>query len=120
LDIIKDGWLKANMNDPKVMSKYRVRKIPILNFEDTIYEPNKERVNKIMNDISNPSPKKREREEPIWTEHMSKTHNKPYWYNRVTKKSVWTKPDELKGGKKRKRTMKKRRRNKNMKKSRKN
>lgn len=113
LDIIKDGWLKANMNDPKVMSKYRVRKIPILHFEDTIYEPNKERVNKIMNDINNPTPKKREREEPIWTEHMSKTHNKPYWYNRVTKKSVWTKPDELKGGKKRKRTIKKRRQNKN-------
>lgn len=30
-----------------------------------------------------------------WTSHMSKTYNREYWYNHETKKSVWTKPQEV-------------------------
>lgn len=29
-----------------------------------------------------------------WTQHMSKTWNRPFWYNSETKKSVWVLPEE--------------------------
>ena len=45
-----------------------------------------------------------------WSEHMSKTHNRPYWSNSATRETTWKKPT---GGNKRK-TIK---RNKNKKKS---
>lgn len=106
LDIIKDGWLKANMNDPKVMSKYRVRKIPIIHFENTIYEPNKEKVNQILENLNKPL--KEVSKKSDWIEGFSKTHQRPYWSNKKTGKSVWTKPEELIGGKKKRRTIKKR------------
>lgn len=56
IDIIKEGWLRANENDPKVMEKYRVKKIPITFFEKTIYNPRKEQVNSIMSSLSSVSP----------------------------------------------------------------
>ena len=31
----------------------------------------------------------------IWTQHISKKHIVPYWYNSETKESRWTKPDEV-------------------------
>jgi hypothetical protein len=31
----------------------------------------------------------------IWTQHISKKHTIPYWYNSETKESRWTKPDEV-------------------------
>ena len=31
-----------------------------------------------------------------WTQHISKTWNRPYWFNSETKKSVWIKPDDEK------------------------
>lgn len=52
LDNIKEEWLKKNMDDSKVKSKYRVRKIPILHFENTVYEPNKKKVNKILESLN--------------------------------------------------------------------
>uniref|UniRef100_A0A6C0ITG1 WW domain-containing protein n=1 Tax=viral metagenome TaxID=1070528 RepID=A0A6C0ITG1_9ZZZZ len=111
LDIIKDGWLKANINDPKVMSKYRLKKLPIMYFESTIYEPNKKRVNEILANLNKPQTQT-QAQIPIkevgskksdWVEAFSKTHNRPYWSNKVTKESVWKKPNELLGGKKTKR-----------------
>lgn len=114
LDIIKDGWLKQNLNDPKVASKYRVRKLPIIYFENTIYEPYKDRVNEILDNLTadaiitegmsklSVAPVAQKTD---WVEHMSKTHNRPYWYNTKTNQSVWVKPSELLGGK-RKRTNK--------------
>lgn len=132
IDIIKDGWLKANKNDPKVMEKYRVKKIPINFFEETIYNPNKEQVNSI---ISSLSPKEglveqmgnlaikeeeeakkaeepiKEEEESDWIEAFSNKYQQKYWSNKKTGQSVWEKPKELSGGKRRskKRRSKKRR-----------
>lgn len=57
----------------------------------------------------------------MWDKHESKTHNRPYWYNKITGKSVWVEPnkcadDITRGGMK---TVKNRRRkNKTQKKSR--
>jgi hypothetical protein len=57
----------------------------------------------------------------MWDKHESKTHKRPYWYNKITGKSVWIQPnkcedDITRGGMK---TMKNRRRkNKTQKKSR--
>ncbi len=93
LDIIKEGWLRANLNDPKVAEKYRVRKIPILFFEDRIYNPHKDEVNRILNSLSNQTPINANTT-AVWTEYFSKTHNKPYWANKETGKKVWTKPVE--------------------------
>ncbi len=31
----------------------------------------------------------------IWTQHISKKYNVPYWYNSETEESRWTKPDEV-------------------------
>jgi lipopolysaccharide biosynthesis glycosyltransferase len=121
LDIIKDGWLKKNLSDPKVSSKYRVRKIPILHFEDTIYEPYKEQVNAILDKLQNQSKtqgvtsvetkevgtKEVGSKKSDWVEAFSKTHQRPYWSNKKTGQSVWTKPKELMGGKKRRRSVKK-------------
>ena len=42
-----------------------------------------------------------------WSEHMSKTHNRPYWSNSTTKETTWNKPT---GGNKRK-TIKKKKNN---------
>jgi len=91
LDIIKDGWLKDNLNNPEVMNKYRVKKIPILYFENMIYNPYKAQVDTILNEITNPSD---------WIESFSNKYKTKYWFNRRTGKSVWEKPSELKGGKK--------------------
>jgi hypothetical protein len=112
LDIIKDGWLNQNLNNPEVMSKYRVRKIPILHFEKTIYEPYKNEVNTILDRITNsrtntipsasiPAPKS------DWVEGFSNTYKRPYWSNKKTGKSVWEKPKELSGGKKSRKKTKK-------------
>jgi hypothetical protein len=30
-----------------------------------------------------------------WTMHISRTYNVPFWYNSVTKKSVWEKPADF-------------------------
>jgi hypothetical protein len=112
LDVIKDGWLKQNIHKPDVMNKYRVKKLPIEHFEKTIYNPYKERVNIILENINNPRP------EPIiknikpskseWIEGFSKTHQRPYWSNTTTGKSVWEKPKEMLGGKKLRRKKSKR------------
>jgi lipopolysaccharide biosynthesis glycosyltransferase len=120
LDIIKDGWLKKNLSDPKVSSKYRVRKIPIMHFENTIYEPYKVQVNQILQNKNQIQPqvvtsvatkevgaKEVEKKKSDWVEAFSKTHQRPYWSNKKTGQSVWTKPKELMGGKKRRRTIKK-------------
>ena len=142
LDIIKDGWLKTNENDPKVKEKYKVKKIPINFFEETIYEPHKDHVNGILASLTEQSNTKASEDdtgletvftkmnvnevepdksattdvepvatltvEPIkpkksyWVEGFSKTHNRPYWTHKKTKKSVWEKPEDYFGGKKRK------------------
>jgi lipopolysaccharide biosynthesis glycosyltransferase len=118
LDIIKDGWLKKNLSDPKVSSKYRVRKLPIMHFENTIYEPYKAQVNQILDNLQNQSKTQTQSVTSVatkevgakksdWVEGFSKTHQRPYWSNKKTKESVWTKPKELMGGKKRRRTIKK-------------
>jgi lipopolysaccharide biosynthesis glycosyltransferase len=123
LDIIKDGWLKANENDPKVKEKYKVKKIPINFFEETIYEPNKERVNAILSSLSDTgletvftkmavNDKSDTVKESDWVEGFSKKHQRPYWANKKTGKSVWEKPSELLGGKMRRRTNKRNRRSK--------
>lgn len=41
-----------------------------------------------------PEPKKKAK----WVQKISKTTGKPYWYNRETKESTWTKPESLSGG----------------------
>jgi len=28
----------------------------------------------------------------MWEKHESKTHKRPYWYNKITGKSVWVEP----------------------------
>jgi len=30
----------------------------------------------------------------MWDKHESKTHNRPYWYNKITGKSVWVQPNK--------------------------
>lgn len=116
LDIIKDGWLKKNLSDPKVSSKYRVRKIPIMHFEDTIYEPYKAQVNQILDNLQTQTKsiptkevgtKEMGSKKSDWVEAFSKTHQRPYWSNKKTGKSVWVKPEELMGGKKRTKRYKK-------------
>jgi hypothetical protein len=116
IDIIKDGWLKANKNNPKLMEKYRVKKIPINFFEETIYNPNKEKVNAILSSLSSEEEGLLEQmsklaikeEEPIkqveesdWVEGFSNKYQQKYWSNKKTGQSVWEKPKELSGGKKR-------------------
>ena len=41
LDIIKDNWIK-NM---ETNDKYKIKKIPVIYFNDNIYKPNKEDIN---------------------------------------------------------------------------
>lgn len=41
-----------------------------------------------------PEPKKKDK----WVQKISKTTGKTYWYNRETKESTWTKPENLNGG----------------------
>jgi len=45
----------------------------------------------------NKSPKKEEQQQTntVWSEHVN-AEGKKYYYNRLTKKSVWEKPEELK------------------------
>lgn len=120
LDIIKDGWLKKNLFDKKVSSKYRVRKIPIMHFEETIYEPYKAEVNAILDKLQNQEQtsiqsmttkevgiNKMKQKKSDWVEGFSKTHQRPYWKNKITKESVWVKPEELTGGKKKSKFIKK-------------
>lgn len=112
IDIIKDGWLKANENDPKVREKYRVRKIPINFFQETIYNPNKEQVNAILLSLSHEKTSDTQmkelavKEESDWVEGFSSKYQHPYWSNKKTGESVWEKPKELSGGKRKKRTKK--------------
>ena len=139
IDIIKDGWLKANENNPKVMEKYRVKKIPIIFFEETIYNPNKDEVNSILASLASVSASVeedlqrqmdklaiKEKEEPVkppesdWVEAYSKKYQRKYWSNVKTGESVWTNPNDFSAGKRKskkrhtnKKTSKKRRSKKN-------
>ena len=140
IDIIKDGWLKANKNDPKVMEKYKVKKIPINFFEETIYNPNKDEVNRILESLYSTSASveedlerqmsklsiKKPELEPVkppesdWIEAFSNKYQRKYWSNVKTGKSVWTNPNDFSAGKRKsnkrhtnKKTTKKRRTKKN-------
>jgi len=103
LDIIKEGWLKANIHKPEVAKKYSVKRIPIEHFEETVYEPNNAMVYNILERTKEP-PKELTKEPPKksnWTEAFSEKYKRPYWFNKETGESVWVKPAELSGGKKR-------------------
>jgi len=52
IDMIKDNWLKEEVNYPQLLGKFRIRKNPIFFFEETIYNPNKEQVNLILSLLS--------------------------------------------------------------------
>jgi hypothetical protein len=52
LDIVKDGWLEQMKNNENVMEKYKIRKIPIIHFENTVYLPYKDLVETIMQQVT--------------------------------------------------------------------
>jgi thiol-disulfide isomerase/thioredoxin len=97
LDIIKDKWLEENKDNAEVMTKYRVRKIPIFHFRDTVYKNNKDKINDILDLLSSSaSASASAATENEWEEVMSKSKGKPYWVNKITKETTWTNPNNSK------------------------
>jgi hypothetical protein len=103
------------------MEKYRVKKIPINFFEETIYNPNKDQVNSILASLSSASSSdsveedlerqmgklaiKEPEVEPInppesdWVEAYSNKYQTKYWSNVKTGESVWINPNGFSAGK---------------------
>ena len=119
LDIIKDKWLEENKDNSEVMTKYRVRKIPIFHFRDTVYKNNKDKINAILDSLTSTSAAasvataSAATTENEWEEIMSKSKGKPYWVNKLTKETTWTNPNDAKGGKKTKKNKKNKRNKRN-------
>jgi len=97
LDIIKDKWLEENKDNSEVMTKYRVRKIPIFHFRDTVYKNNKDEINAILDSLTSASTSASASAasafENEWEEVMSKSKGKPYWVNKITRETTWTNPN---------------------------
>jgi lipopolysaccharide biosynthesis glycosyltransferase len=58
LDIVKDVWFENNIEnpeheDPKLIEKYRVKRIPIEHFKYKYYLPNRDKVNSILLTLDN-------------------------------------------------------------------
>ncbi len=105
IDIIKDNWLKDNASNPDVQKKYVVKRKPIEFFEKTIYEPYKNEVNAIIQNLSTKTKAKAtntnantniSKKNP-WIQEYSSKYNTKYWCNTNTLQSSWEKPSELSG-----------------------
>lgn len=112
LDTIKEKWLEKTENDTN--PKYRVKKLAIYQFRDTVYTPHHLQVNAILKKVESGknmetivaktsaltihSKKEEEKLEPTdeWIESYSNTHKRPYWYNPKTKETSWEKKPSLK------------------------
>ena len=106
LDTIKEKWLEKTENDTN--PKYRVKKLAIYHFRDTVYNPHHLHVNAILRklesdksvatsvvsaSLSTHKSKPEDKLEPVdeWVESYSNTHKRPYWYNVKTKETSWEK-----------------------------
>ncbi len=104
LDIVKEKWFEKNSKNVKLMEKYRVRKIPILFFEKTVYNFNSQAVDNIMNNLdvykkdarkkfyNDLNRDKNMEYKNVWIEQRSEQMGCPYWYNPFTGETTWTKP----------------------------
>jgi len=79
-DIAKGQWLEENRDNPK----YRIKRIPLLHFKTSVYEPYHEEVDTILSRISGDKPSEDE-----WIEVYTNTYDTNYWYNKKTGESVW-------------------------------
>ena len=130
LDIIKDNWL-PNMEHNE---KYKIKKIPVHYFNDTVYKVYSNEVNDALKACTNaplpapaavsaaaasvippppPIPALITESEPKWIVQKSTKHNRDYWFNTITGQSVWEEPEEIKkrriGGRTKRRYYRKRR-----------